>query len=250
MDYLKIVENMPIDYCISKEDILEITHSQNVDVQDSSVFWLIRKMIESGVVVRKGRNSYCRVPKDDLRMNYSYSPSEKMQDVIAFLENEHPELNFQAWELLQVNEFLVRKIAHNTIFVDAENRMQKSIYESLREEYGRNVLFRPSVDIFNLYGEDGTIIVSSLVSETPTNKSKSHLILLEKLLVDLLTNKIVSQIVPKRESVTIYEEAFEKYHIDETRLLRYASRRNAEDKIRRFIKGETDICLLTESEQK
>ncbi len=246
MDILKIAESIPTNQYISKEDILEIAHAQNVDIKDSSVFWLIRQLIESGVIARNGRNSYYRMTGDKTRIEYCYQPSEKLANIIGFLKEEYPLLDFQAWESVQFNYFINHQIAHNTIFVEVENMLQDSVYETLRDEHGRNVLLKPTVDIYNLYAEDDTIVILNLVSETPVTTTLPHSVLLEKLLVDMMSNKIIPMFVQKSEFSDVYEEAFSKYHIDESRLFRYARRRNAEDRLRKFLKEETNIKLVTE----
>lgn len=45
------------------------------------------------------------------------------------------------------------------------------------------------------------------------------------------------------EIPTVYEEAFLKYVIDESSLFRYAKRRGADKKIKKFIQDETNVQL-------
>ena len=85
-----------------------------------------------------------------------------------------------------------------------------------------------------------------LLSEAPKAKSDIKGCSLEKLLVDLFSNKLTGQLVERAEYPEIYEEAFRKYYIDEKKLFRYARRRNLEKEIRDFIKKETNIQLFTE----
>ncbi len=244
MDILKVAENIPINQCISKEDILEIAYAQQIDMKESSIFWLIRKLIEIGAITRKGRNRYYRITENKARKQYCYRPSEKLTSIIKFLEEEYPLLEFQVWESIQFNYFVNHQIAHNTIFVEVENMLQDSVYETLRDEYGRSVLLKPTVEIYNIYAEDDTIVVLNLVSETPVNKALPHGVLLEKLLVDMMTNKIIPIFVSKSEYSDVYEEAFGKYCIDESKMFRYARRRNAEERLRKFLKEETNVKLV------
>lgn len=246
MDVLKIAEYIPQNCCVSKEDILEIAYLQQIDIKESSVFWLIRQLIESGILVRTGRNHYCRAEEAKKRREYSYCPSEYLSQVVDFLEKEYPLMEFQAWEAIQFNYFVNHQIAHNTLFVEVENMLQGSVYESLRDKFGGKVLLKPSVDIYTLYAENNTIVVLNLVSETPSNKRMAHRVLLEKLLVDMMCNKLIPMFVPKSEYADIYEEAFSKYVIDETKLFRYARRRNAEKRLRTYLKEETKAQIITE----
>ena len=66
---------------------------------------------------------------------------------------------------------------------------------------------------------------------------------LEKLLVDIMTNSILISSISESELPNIYEEAFNKYVVDESCMFRYAKRRGAEKKIRDFIKNNTNVQL-------
>ena len=85
-----------------------------------------------------------------------------------------------------------------------------------------------------------------MLTEAPKVQADIKGCSLEKLLVDLFSNKLTGQLVERAEYLGIYEEAFRKYYIDEKKLFRYARRRNLEKEIRGFIEKETNIQLFTE----
>ena len=65
------------------------------------------------------------------------------------------------------------------------------------------------------------------------------------LLVDLMAEPLYQEIIHRGEYPSIYEGAFQNYVIDESRMFRYARRRNAADRLRTFIAEETSIQLRT-----
>ena len=88
--------------------------------------------------------------------------------------------------------------------------------------------------------------IQRLLSEAPKPLGDMKECRLEKLLVDLFSNKFTEQLVERAEHAGIYKKAFRKYYIDEKKMFRYARRRNLEKEIKDFIEKETNIQLLTE----
>ena len=114
--------------------------------------------------------------------------------------------------------------------------MEDAVFENLRTNFKEKVLLKPDKKTFTIYDEGSTIVVLNLITESPRDKKNNHKILLEKLLVDLIANKVLNQIISNSEFSHIYEDAFERYLVDESKLFRYAKRRNADKKIEDLIK--------------
>lgn len=246
MDLNKIVTCIPKNRILQKEDFVQIVNTLDVNVSESSIYWLIRKMIENGFIMRVGRNQYRLLYDDMERKRYDYRPSKLLNALIDKLSDEYPLMEFQTWEAIQLNYFVNHQIAHNTLFVEVESMLEESVFEFLRAEYGGNVLLRPNPELFGLYAMENTIVISNLITEAPVNKTNRHLVTSEKLLVDLMCNKIISMLVEKSEYPVIMEEMFMKYVIDESCLFRYARRRNAEARFREYLRQNTHVKLMTE----
>ena len=75
---------------------------------------------------------------------------------------------------------------------------------------------------------DDMIVIEKLVSEAPRGKQELWHTRLEKLLVDVLTDDLIQESVSEAEWPKIYEDAFQKYAIDESCFFRYAKRKGAE----------------------
>ena len=65
-------------------------------------------------------------------------------------------------------------------------------------------------------------------------------------MVDLFVNKFTGHLIEKSEYPAILEETFHKYYLDETKMFRYARRRNVEARMKTFIRQETGIKLRTQ----
>lgn len=66
------------------------------------------------------------------------------------------------------------------------------------------------------------LVIQRLLSETSKPEADMRGCVLEKLLVDLFSNKLTGQLIERAEYAGIYEEAFRKYYVDEKKMFRYA----------------------------
>lgn len=79
---------------------------------------LLKKLLDTGKIVRVGRNSYCVV--DEQVKKYHYNYSELANEVAGIIIKEFPYLQFTIFELVQLNAFVNHQIAHNVVFVSVE----------------------------------------------------------------------------------------------------------------------------------
>ena len=81
-------------------------------------------------------------------------------------------------------------------------------------------------DIVHLPDEKETLIVKSLVTEAPIQKIEGiNTTTLEKMLVDVFCDDVILSAQQGSEMRTIFQEAMNKYTVNENRMIRYADRR-------------------------
>lgn len=237
------IKALPTGIIFEKAQFAEIIRQFNPDYSDASVDWLLLKLKEENEIISVSRGKYVRRPADESRTIYKYSHSEEYSIIEDYISEEYPLVSYQMWEFVQFNEFVNHQISKNIFFVEVESMLKETIFEYLKEKY-QDVLLSPTVDDFHRYkGKDNTIIVLKLISEAP-KPNNEHSCVIEKLLVDLFTEKITGKLIPRNEYKTILEDSFAKYMIDEHKLFRYARRRHVETEIKSFIQNRTDIKLI------
>ena len=112
--------------------------------------------------------------------------------------------------------------------------MVESVYYGLKENYSRVMLVQNLYD--NLSELDNTIIVRPLISDSPIQKNENtYVAALEKMLVDLYADKEFISF-QGNEIYHIYQNAFDKYTINQQTMLRYAGRKNKRKKIENILK--------------
>ena len=236
--YLKILENKTT---FSRRDLMEVMQENGRAVSEASFKFKLQRLLKEGMIIRVGRNRYC-VAKDGVKV-YSYDYSEDANNVAGILKEKFPYLNFTIMDFVQLNEFVNHQLAHNVIYVSVEEELGNFVFDALKERYPGKVLINPTPEIYHQYWYDGMIVIEKLVSEAPMGQKEKWNTRIEKLLVDTLTSPVLLSSLSEAELPNIYEEAFEKYAVDESCMFRYAKRRGAEKKIRDFIKKSTNVQL-------
>lgn len=209
-------------------------------LSNSSLEKKLEKNLKSGQIVRVGRNAYC-INKN--LIDYEFNYSDISINLANNLNKEFYGLDFRIFELYQLNRFLNHQLAHNVIFVFVEKELVKSVFEFLKKQFQGKILINPNEEEFYNYRQENTIIIRNLISESPKGKKEVWHTNLEKLLVDIFSEKLLKSMFSESEYPNIYETAFNLYAIDESQMFRYARRRKNEEKIKTFINEETNIIL-------
>ena len=189
--------------------------------------------MQAGVLSRIGRGKFT------IGEGISYVPeiSTKLKALNTKLKKHFPYLKMCLWRTSIINEFMIHQPGKFYILVEVEKDATESVFYFLKDNK-LNVFLEPTADIINKYAsnEQDAIIVSSLVSEAPTqNVQGVNSITIEKMLVDIFSDPIIFASQQGSEMKTIFKEAFSKYTINENRMLRYADRRRKKESFRNYL---------------
>ncbi len=227
----------------TRKELLESFRMAGYMLSEASFYKKVEELVKSGQIIRVGRNVYS-LP-DDKRLTYEYKYSELAEEVAQEIVQQYPYVNFSIFEFVQLNDFVNHLIAHNVIFLSVEAEIMDFVFETLRDKYLGKVLINPTVEIYHQYWSDNMIVLGKLTTEAPKGQKASWHTRLEKMLVDIMAEPLLLASISRAEYPHIYEDAFDRYIIDENGLFRYASRRNVTKKIKELIIKETDIVLRT-----
>jgi hypothetical protein len=219
-------------------EFMEMLRGENPDIGRSTVYYLLKKLSDGKQITKIGRGHYTVTEKK----NYAYELSQTAKDISALVQSEFPLVEYQIWELYQLNEFVNHQLSRNTIFVEVESMQDESVFNRLFELYP-HVLLNPDIDEYYRYAGEETVVVQKLISESPPPYGGFRQAALEKLLVDLFSKSLTGSLISKSEYRAIYEDCFRKYRINQTKLLRYARRRKVEQSILDYIRDRTEITL-------
>ena len=227
----------------TRKELLESFRMAGYMLSEASFYKKVEELVKNGQIIRVGRNVYS-LP-DDKRLTYEYKYSELAEEVAQEIAQQYPYVNFSIFEFVQLNDFVNHLIAHNVIFLSVEAEIMDFVFETLRDKYPGKVLINPTVEIYHQYWSDNMIVLGKLTTEAPKGQMASWHTRLEKMLVDIMAEPLLLASISRAEYPHIYEDAFDRYIVDENGLFRYASRRKVTKKIKELIRKETDIVLRT-----
>ena len=227
----------------TRKELLESFRMAGYMLSEASFYKKVEELVKNGQIIRVGRNVYS-LP-DDKRLTYEYKYSELAEEVAQEIAQQYPYVNFSIFEFVQLNDFVNHLIAHNVIFLSVEAEIMDFVFETLRGKYPGKVLINPTVEIYHQYWSDNMIVLGKLTTEAPKGQKASWHTRLEKMLVDIMAEPLLLASISRAEYPHIYEDAFDRYIVDENGLFRYASRRKVTKKIKELIRKETDIVLRT-----
>lgn len=162
----------------------------------------------------------------------------EMQNLESKIRNRFPFIRFCTWSSSDLKRFSHYVVNMDVIYVDVERIAMESVFSFLlNADLDRQVYLNPSSDDYSyyIYGKP-TIVVRPLISEAPliAYADGSSRIAVEKLMVDVAVDEDFISF-QDYESLRFYRNVIDTCIVNETRLLRYASRRNCRDKIKNIL---------------
>ncbi len=190
-------------------------------------------LIEMGVLTRIGRGKFI------LGKTKVYHPdiTTKLKAVYNKLIKEFPYVDICVWNTSTLNEFMKHQPGVFYFIIEVEKDVTQSVFYFLKElEYP--VFIEPTSDILEKYLpiDKEAFIIKPLVSESPTQLVNGiTTISIEKLLVDIFCDDIIFSAQQGSEMRTIFNEAFSKYTVNQSKMLRYANRRGKKEAFQEYL---------------
>ena len=229
----KVAEYLP-DNAFDRGTIFDAAKEIDPDFKETLLRNLIEELKAENVITHSGRNLYEK-PGDKNKGIYSGTYSKKGKRILLHMEKNFPLLEYRVWELAWLNEFMNHQIMKNYIFVEVEKTACGFVYDSLMDNYRGEVLLRPGIEDVVRYGNADNIIIDKLVSESPEGYLDKHSMSLEKLIVDLFSNKLLMNMLSKGDYEEGIKSMYEKYIVNTSAVLRYARRRNKYNEVKAFL---------------
>lgn len=226
---IELLSAVPESQVFTRQALYKLFKENKKDLSYNSVGWIIDQGLKSNLLFKVGSDSYSRTK--ETRSLYLPRYSDFSKDLLSKMEERFPELEYTLFETLLLNEFVNHLYAHNILVLQVEKDLCPFTFDFLNELFPGKVLYNPSSEDLGRYQSDNCIILENRISEAPFDKENPHFIILEKLLVDAVSDKAFKDLIPTSEISNIFENARLFYKSDITKIRRYAKRRNAWSKV-------------------
>lgn len=221
------------------QDIIAFYEQTEKDIKQTTVNWRVHTLVQSGVLQRIGRGKFT------LGEGKNYIPeiSSATKSIFKKLKAEFPFANLCVWNTSVLNEFMQHQPNRFFVLVETDKETTNSVFYFLRE-IKKSVFVEPTSDILEKYivNEKDIFIIKPLVSEAPTqNINGVETATIEKMLVDIFCDDVIFLAQQGAEMRTIFKNAFDKYTINQSKMLRYADRRRKKEELTKFVKTISNL---------
>ncbi|MDD4206289.1 MAG: hypothetical protein PHH55_09465, partial [Candidatus Delongbacteria bacterium] len=199
----------------------------NPDVKNGTLSWRVYDLISKGIITRIGRGIYSLGSE----RKFVHSISNLQRKISNEIKRKFPYAKYCIWNLSVIKEFLQHIFGINFLIVEVEREAVQSVYNSLKET-NSNVFYEPKENLIEEYVINirNPVILKNLVSEAPvTEQERVPVPDLEKILVDIFSDKELFYFIQGNEKFNIFRNAINKYTLNYDKLNRYAKRRNSYD---------------------
>ena len=234
--YERTVQKLEPDRQYSRQALVSELRQDNPQLRESSFHWAISGMLRSGSIIKTGYNEY-QIPDGREKKPYRPLYSELAAALLTQISEKYPLVSFTVFETVLMNDFLNQLIAQNTVFLQVEKEFSIFVFRYLQDLGCTDLMYKPSKADYALYWKPDCIVVTDLISEAPINEGSSHDICLEKLLVDMYCDKLISTTYSQAEYQDVLQEAVHNWYVEKPKLLRYARRRGKEEEIKHILEG-------------
>jgi hypothetical protein len=223
----------------STDDVYRYYSSARPGIKRTTVNWRIYHLIQTGVLRRIGRGRYS-LGSEKI---FNPLPDKKTKAINLLLKKRFPLIAQCVWRISELKEFFQHYATIDFLLVEVERDAVDSVFYSLREIY-KNTFREASKNFISDFLSDlkSAIIVKTLPTESPLQINNGITMpSLEKILVDLYTEKGLFYFIQGNEYLNIFKNAVEKYTVNSDKLLRYANRRGKKEEIQKIMEQNTNL---------
>ncbi len=232
MSVSRIREEAIIEYAqqhsqFTKTDIFKHLSEQS-PITESALAWHLFTLVKEQKLMRIGRGVY------QLFTGTSFVPvlTKTTQTLYRNLKNHLPFADFCIYEGESIAPLQHHLAANKIIYIETNREAMESVFNFLKEK-GKNAYLKPNKEFIYNYVDMSKqgYFVKPLISEAPVQMVQDvPTSRIEKLLVDILADSDFFYLQGS-ESQYIFENAFQLYTINTSKLLRYASRRGIKQEV-------------------
>lgn len=224
----------------TKEELWDFYKQYEPDLLEGTLGWRIYHLKEKKVIRSLKRGVYT------LSYKPAYKPEveNKQKELFLKVSKQFKDIKACIWSTKLLSEFMLHLPGRYTTFLEVESDATEAVFHFFKDINVKNVFLQPTEKEVEMYVYDfeDPIIIKSLVTKSPLQKQKKVFMpTLEKILVDVYAEKILLNQFQGSELIIIFNNAYQKYEINFSRLFTYAKRRGKEKELMDFMSSRTEI---------
>lgn len=215
---------------ISREELLVLIKKDFTNWTDNTINIYLSILQKKGIIHSLSRGMYALGKEETFQPHLN----NKLVKIASIINKTFPFIEYCVWESAWLNDVMLHQTFKNFTIVEVEKIASEQVFNQLNNNFS-NVFINPDEKTIERYigALDYAIIIKNLNSEAPIQKWKNiNVPTLEKILVDIIADEKLFS-AQQGELEFIFKSAFDKYNINESKMKRYASRRNRVTEIKK-----------------
>ena len=191
-------------------------------ISDAGILWHIKRLIRDNKLSRIARGQYGVSAKKE----FIPTLTDNVKKIFESVHNEFPLIDICVYSGVDISALQHHISSNKAAYIEVAKEATEAVFHWLADQ-GLKAYHRPSEELMTEYVNlsSDCVIVKPLVTESPLIKVKGVLMpSLEKTLVDINVDPDFFYL-QDGETYYIMEQAQSLYNINESKMLRYASRR-------------------------
>lgn len=224
----------------SREELYAFYTQFKPDLKETTFRWIIFNLKKNQLITSISRGLFTLAYKPVFKPDIG----ETERKIYSKVEKQFPTLKFCIWSTKIVSEFMLHIPIKLITILQVEKEALEPVYDFLKEQKLGDIFIQPEEKEIEryIYESEKAIILQLLVSKSPIqNINNVATTTLEKLIVDLYSDKKLFAAFQGSELGHIVNNSYSRYSIDFTKLFHYAKRRRKDIDLMQFFTDKTDI---------
>ena len=224
----------------SRQELYDFYTEFKPDLKETTFRWIIFNLKEKQILTSISKGLFTLSFKPVFKPNID----KAIKRIYTSVEKQFSTLKFCLWTTEFASEFMLHITAKHITILQMEKEALEPVYAFLKTKKLGNTFIQPEEKEIEryIYESDKAIVLLPLVSKSPLQNIDSvQTTTIEKLIVDLFSDKKLFAAYQGAELAHIVNTAHSRYAIDFTTLFHYANRRRKDVELKKFLKDKTDI---------
>lgn len=247
----KIIENKLLEEfrnrdAFSREELFDFFRHYEPELKEGTLGWRIYDLKKKNIIksIQRGYYTISYQPK------YKPDISREILKIAKVISERFEEVKYCIWDTDWINEFSQHQSGKKIIIIEVEKDFIESFYYELKDSFKLDFYLNPDEKTIDYYISESQnpVIIKNLITRSPISKRtennlKIYTPLLEKILVDILTESKLFYFYHGAELMHVFENVLKNYTINYTKLYSYAKRRDREQEIKQFMSNNTPLLV-------
>lgn len=224
----------------SRAELFDFYRQFEPDLKETTFRWRIHDLKNKRIISSGSRELFTFFYKPTFKPEIG----EAERKIYSRITKQFPDLNYCIWSTRIANEFMLHIPVRFLNILQVEKEALEPVFDFLKDQNFSNVFFQPGEKEIKryIYETESAIILLPLISKSPTQVvNLVNSVTIEKMFVDFYCDKILFGPYQGGEFIHMIENAYNRYSIDFTKLLRYAERRGKQTVLKDLLLTQSSI---------